>query len=47
MELKEGSAGVFEIDANGQSLFSKKAEGRFPRYQEIPTAITMAGLAPA
>ena len=47
VELIKGDAGVFEIDVDGHSVFSKKQTGNFPRYQEVPTAITMAGLAPA
>ena len=44
-ELVKGGGGVFEVSVNGQAVFSKKSTGRFPAYQEIPTAITMAGLA--
>lgn len=40
----QGKGGVFEVEVDGQLVFSKKATGRFPRYQEIPLAITMAGL---
>lgn len=38
---------MFEVEVDGQLVFSKKQTGRFPQYQEVPTAITMAGLAPA
>jgi selenoprotein W-related protein len=43
-ELIEGDAGVFEIEVEGNLLFSKKQTGRFPQYQEIPNAMAMAGL---
>lgn len=44
--LTKGEAGVFEVEVDGQLVFSKKETGRFPHYQEVPLAITMAGLAP-
>lgn len=44
-ELVEGAGGVFEVEVDGNLVFSKKQERRFPAYQEVPTAITMAGLA--
>lgn len=44
-ELVEGDGGVFEVEVDGNLVFSKKQERRFPAYQEVPTAITMAGLA--
>ena len=44
VELIKGEAGVFEVEVGGQLVFSKKETGRFPRYQEVPLAITMAGL---
>lgn len=34
-----GEAGVFEVDVDGQRVFSKKELGRFPTYAEIPLAI--------
>lgn len=37
----EGSGGVFEITVDDSLVFSKKALGRFPAYQEIPTQIQM------
>lgn len=43
----EGSGGVFEVEVEGQLVYSKKQTGRFPQYQEVPTAIVMSGLAPA
>jgi len=42
--LVEGGGGVFDVEVGGQLLFSKHQTSRFPRYQEIPTAISMAGL---
>ncbi|MBL4848470.1 MAG: Rdx family protein [Planctomycetes bacterium] len=44
-ELIEGSKGIFDVEVDGTLLFSKGQAGRFPQYQEVPTAITMAGLA--
>ena len=31
----------FEIELDGQKIYSKKETGSFPRYQEIPTTIEM------
>ena len=45
MELIEGESGVFEVEVEGRLVFSKRSEGRFPRYQEVPTAIKAAGSA--
>jgi selT/selW/selH-like putative selenoprotein len=44
-ELEKGGGGVFDVTVDGRPIYSKHTEGRFPQYQEIPTAITMAGLA--
>ena len=44
-ELVKGDGGVFEVEVDGNLVFSKKQERRFPAYQEVPNAITMAGLA--
>lgn len=44
-ELVEGDKGIFDVEIEGNLVFSKGQAGRFPHYQEIPTAITMAGLA--
>lgn len=30
-----GSGGIFDVSVGGETLFSKKAEGRFPTEQEI------------
>ena len=35
MELVKSGGGVFEIDRDGQSLFSKKALSRFPTDEEV------------
>ena len=35
---------MFEVTVDGTPVFSKKQTGRFPQYQEIPTAIVMSGL---
>ncbi len=41
----KGDGGVFEVEVNGHLVYSKKQTGRFPQYQEVPNAITMAGIA--
>ncbi len=33
--LTEGSGGVFEVTVDGDLIFSKKKEGRFPEDEEI------------
>lgn len=35
IEIIEGSGGVFEVDLNGNNVFSKKELGRFPRENEV------------
>jgi selT/selW/selH-like putative selenoprotein len=40
-----GEKGIFDVEVDGNLVFSKHQAGRFPQYQEVPTAITMAGLA--
>lgn len=40
-ELIVGEAGVFEVDFDGERIYSKKETGRFPAYGEIPLAIDM------
>jgi len=35
VELQSGSSGRYEISLDGDLLFSKKAEGRFPRPGEV------------
>jgi selenoprotein W-related protein len=39
VELIEGSGGVFEVTADGELIFSKKQEGRFPEEEEILSAL--------
>jgi len=38
-DVVRGDGGVFEVSLEGRPIFSKKAEKRFPRYQEITTKI--------
>lgn len=40
-ELEVGSAGIFDVELDGQRIFAKKEVGRFPIYGEIPMAIQM------
>ena len=35
VEILEGSGGVFEVELNGDSIFSKKESGRFPNENEV------------
>jgi len=35
LEIIPSSGGVFEVDLNGERIFSKKALGRFPEFDEI------------
>ena len=39
LSLKPSSGGVFTIRLNGETLFSKKEEGRFPESKEIKQMI--------
>jgi selT/selW/selH-like putative selenoprotein len=39
VELVPGKSGVFEVSADGKSLFSKKQSVRFPKEGEIVTAL--------
>lgn len=41
VELIEGSGGVFDVEVDGERIYSKKETGRFPQYAEIPLAIDM------
>ena len=34
-QLVRGSGGIFEVSVDGERIFSKKAEGRFPSEKEI------------
>jgi selT/selW/selH-like putative selenoprotein len=40
--LVESSGGAFEITVDGTLVYSKLKSGRFPAYQEIPTAIAIS-----
>jgi len=33
--LRPGTGGVFEVTANGETVWSRKAEGRFPEITEL------------
>jgi selenoprotein W-related protein len=33
--LRPGSGGVFEVEVDGESLFSRAVEGRFPESKEL------------
>jgi len=34
-QLVRGSGGIFEVSVDGERIFSKKEEGRFPSEKEI------------
>ncbi len=34
-KLIKGDSGVFEVDADGERVFSKKNTGRFPEREEV------------
>jgi len=34
-QLVRGSGGIFEVSVDGEPIFSKKEEGRFPSEKEI------------
>lgn len=42
-ELVASGGGVFEVVIDGNLVFSKKAEGRFPEAEEILEFISEAG----
>ena len=35
LELVPAGGGVFEVEVDGQLVFSKKKEGRFPEWREV------------
>ena len=35
LTLKPGTGGIFEIRANGELIWSRKAEGKFPEITEL------------
>ena len=39
LTLTPGSGGQFEVVVNGDLVFSKKAEGRYPEIKELKEAI--------
>ena len=39
LSLIPGSGGQFEVVVNGELVFSKKAEGRYPEISELKEAI--------
>jgi selenoprotein W-related protein len=39
LELEPSSGGVFEVSLNGEGIFSKKEQGRFPNEGEVVEAI--------
>jgi len=38
-QLVKGQGGVFEVSFDGQPVFSKKAQGRFPEPGEVESQI--------
>lgn len=40
-ELIQGSGGIFEVEYQGQNVFSKKMVNRFPEDSEVPMIITL------
>jgi selenoprotein W-related protein len=41
-ELIPSGGGVFEVTLDGERIFSKKAEGRFPDFEEIDAKLQKA-----
>lgn len=39
VELVESSGGVFEIERDGELIFSKKRTGRHPEWDEVRTRL--------
>ncbi len=39
LTLAPGSGGQFEVAVNGETIFSKKAMGRYPEISELKEAI--------
>ena len=35
-ELIKGTGGAFEVEVDGNKIYSKLATKRFPAYQEVP-----------
>jgi len=38
-DLEPGDAGVFDVDADGERVFSKHEAGRFPDHAEVLDAL--------
>ncbi|MBW2229467.1 MAG: Rdx family protein [Deltaproteobacteria bacterium] len=34
-ELIKGGGGIFDVEVDGEIIFSKKAAGRFPEHEEV------------
>jgi selenoprotein W-related protein len=39
LELVPSGGGVFEVSRDGKVIFSKKATGRFPEWEEIRAGV--------
>jgi selenoprotein W-related protein len=46
IKLLPTGGGVFEVELNGELIFSKKELGRFPEQGEIPSKLTEKGVKP-
>lgn len=46
IKLIPTGGGVFEVQVNGELIFSKKELGRFPGEGEIPSILTEKGVKP-
>ncbi len=46
VELIPGTGGIFEVELNGQNIFSKEKTGRFPEENEVESKLEQL-LAPA
>ena len=42
-KLIKGDNGVFEVDVDGQRIFSKEKTGRFPEHEEVLGQLRGAG----
>jgi selenoprotein W-related protein len=42
VEIVPSGGGVFEVDLNGDRIFSKKETGRFPEFEEISACLEKA-----
>jgi selT/selW/selH-like putative selenoprotein len=40
VELIEGDNGIFDVDVDGEQIFSKHEHGRFPEDEEICAALS-------